>query len=156
MRKCGLCLDQLPYTLEDYPVLEDKHMFAKNAASARKVGDGASTDSWLWTFGALRGMNDGEKAEFVVETEKVMWFRARADMERWVEEVDFLEEELRRLDRGCERMAVVWTSLTSVAPKYIEFRPEYLPSSPLHPGYRAYALQKAAMYREMAVRARDT
>ncbi|KAF9536191.1 hypothetical protein CPC08DRAFT_771687 [Agrocybe pediades] len=58
-------------SLDDYPDLKDEDMHFKNAASARKIGDAKSTDSWIWTFGALRGLNNAQKADFVLETEKV-------------------------------------------------------------------------------------
>lgn len=89
--------------------------------------------------------------------EKVQWFRARADMERWIEEADLLQEEFRRLIRGCEKMAEVWSSITgSISAKYAteEGRSPLLPSPPRR-GYVAYASQKSSMYREMARRARE-
>ncbi|KAF9555033.1 hypothetical protein CPC08DRAFT_726717 [Agrocybe pediades] len=90
----------------------------------------------------------------VTAVEKVQWFRARADMERWIEEIDLLEEELRRLERACHRMADVWKEMsTTVNPKY-----KY--TDPIHSlrdisnGHIAYALQKSKMYEEMGVRAK--
>lgn len=53
---------------EDYPELMDEDTWAKNAASARKVGDGTSTDSWIWSFGGLRGLSEAEKSEFIIES----------------------------------------------------------------------------------------
>jgi hypothetical protein len=43
--------------------------------------------------------------------DRVQWFRAQADMERWQEEVEILEEEFRRAIRGFEKMEQVWSSL---------------------------------------------
>ncbi|KAF9471253.1 hypothetical protein BDN70DRAFT_977471 [Pholiota conissans] len=157
---------------EDYPLLRDEDTWAKNAASARNVGDGTSTDSWIWTFGGLKDLNNVEKSEFIMEStclfaysfisalsilttaEKVQWFRARADMERWIEEVDLLQEEFRRVIRGCEKMAEVWATMShQISSKYCsEDRSPLLPA-PSRAGYTAYALQKSAMYRQMAVRA---
>jgi len=53
-------------TLDDYPELLDSHTYAKNAATARELGDGSSTDSWIWTFGRLKGLTEVQKAEFVI------------------------------------------------------------------------------------------
>ncbi len=121
--------------LKDYPELRDSDTWAKNAASARNLGDGAKVDSWIWTFGRLRGLNSAEKLAFIAESlfhhicicavndadfliyltaEKVQWFRAQADTERWVEEVDLLEEEFRRLIRSCNKMGAVWLELAEV------------------------------------------
>lgn len=43
---------------------------------------------------------------------KVQWFRAQADMMRWVEEAELLEEEYRRLIRACAMMGDVWASIS--------------------------------------------
>lgn len=71
----------------------------------------------------------------------------------WVEEVDLLEEEMRRLKRSCEKMEQVWKTLplsTSINLRYVN------PKSPINmaiapsAGCRAYAAQKASMYKTMA------
>ncbi|EDR04394.1 uncharacterized protein LACBIDRAFT_304634 [Laccaria bicolor S238N-H82] len=132
--------------LDDFPPLLDQDMFAKNAAGARGLGEGSKTDSWIWTFGKLRGMGKDEKASFIMETEKVQWCQARTDMEHWIEEVEIIKEEFRRFVRGCERMETVWTELSKsqvVSKKYVFG--EKPPS-----GFRAYAPQKADMYQRMA------
>lgn len=54
--------------LDDFPTLKDEDMFAKNAAGAHGLGDGSKADSWIWTFGNLKGMKEEEKAEFVSES----------------------------------------------------------------------------------------
>lgn len=52
----------------DYPELRDSDTWAKNAASARTLGDGSKVDSWIWTFGRLRGMDNAEKLAFISES----------------------------------------------------------------------------------------
>ena len=81
-------------------------------------------------------------------------------MEQWLEEIDLLEEEFRRLIRTCEKMHDIWDSLsTSVAPIFYpewEGQRRLFPHSASQappPSYCAYALQKSAMYRQMAARA---
>ncbi|KJA15051.1 hypothetical protein HYPSUDRAFT_149617, partial [Hypholoma sublateritium FD-334 SS-4] len=143
------------FVLKDYPELHDADTWAKNAASARKLGDGAKVDSWIWTFGRLRGLNATEKLAFIAETEKVQWFRAQADTERWVEEVDLLEEEFRRVIRSCEKMESVWLDLTaSASTKYRPISTTWQMPGP-HPGYVSYAYQKADMYKKMGLDARQ-
>jgi hypothetical protein len=56
-------------TLEAFPELREEDTYAKNAASAREVGDGARTDSWIWTFGRLKGLSKSEQDEFALESE---------------------------------------------------------------------------------------
>ncbi|KAF8952930.1 hypothetical protein BDZ97DRAFT_1670418 [Flammula alnicola] len=58
-----------PSIMEDYPELKDEDTYAKNATSSRKVGDGKSVDSWIWSFGKLKGLNEEEKADFIRDSE---------------------------------------------------------------------------------------
>ena len=168
--------NQSTTVLKDYPELRDSDTWAKNAASARNLGDGAKVDSWIWTFGRLRGLNSAEKLAFIAESlfhyicicavndadfliyltaEKVQWFRAQADTERWVEEVDLLEEEFRRLIRSCNKMEAVWLELAaSVSQKYQPLSTTRKMPGP-HPGYTSYAYQKADMYKKMEENARN-
>lgn len=44
-------------------------MQAKNAAGARNLGDGALTDSWIWSYGKLKAMNGDEREGFIHESE---------------------------------------------------------------------------------------
>lgn len=60
--------NQSATVLKDYPELRDADTWAKNAASARKLGDGAKVDSWIWTFGRLRGLNATEKLAFIADS----------------------------------------------------------------------------------------
>ncbi|KAF6742158.1 hypothetical protein DFP72DRAFT_1081660 [Ephemerocybe angulata] len=114
---------------------------AKESCQDRAVsGLGKETDSWIWSYGNLRDMDEKEKLEFLSDAEKVYWFRARADMMRWVEEVEILEEDIRRVVRSAERMEAFWTSAASESPKIS--------------GRQVYAYEKASMFKRMAVDAR--
>ncbi|KAK0443826.1 hypothetical protein EV421DRAFT_1709781 [Armillaria borealis] len=57
-------VDDLP----DFPPLKKEDLYSKNAAGARGLEDGAVTDSWIWTYGRLRGMNEGEKQDFLLDS----------------------------------------------------------------------------------------
>ena len=52
---------------------------------------------------------------FCILEMRVDWFRARAIRDRWCEEAELLEEELRRLARGFEYMRKVWGQLAAEA-----------------------------------------
>jgi hypothetical protein len=67
--------------------------------------------------------------------DRVQWFRARADLERWIEEVEMSEEEFHRLVQGCDTMSQTWMSLAAMSAKK---------------GYAAYARQKSDMFNQMA------
>ncbi|KAJ2935980.1 hypothetical protein H1R20_g1114, partial [Candolleomyces eurysporus] len=79
--------------IDDYPSLHEKDMYQKDAAKSRELGDGKMTDSWIWSYGRLRGMSVSDKTEFLAQADRVHWFRTRAAMFRWIEEVEILEEE---------------------------------------------------------------
>jgi len=82
--------------------------------------------------------------------DRVQWFRAQADMERWQEEVEILEEEFRRAIRGFEKMEQVWSSLAmSIGSESADFF-----DSRVAKGKMAYGKKKAAMYGRMAKEAR--
>ena len=65
----------------------------------------------------------------------VQWFRARTDLDCWIEEVETLEEEFHRLVRRCDTMSQTWLSLATMSVKT---------------GYAAYARQKSNMFNQMA------
>jgi hypothetical protein len=46
-----------PKIMDNFPVLKEEDTYAKNATSARNLGDGAKVDSWIWTFGRLKGLS---------------------------------------------------------------------------------------------------
>lgn len=50
----------------------------------------------------------------------MQWFRAHADMMRWVEEFELIEEDFRRLIRGLEKMADIFTQLSKFPPPFYE------------------------------------
>ncbi|KAG7086172.1 hypothetical protein E1B28_002131 [Marasmius oreades] len=138
----------------DYPVLKDEDMYAKNPTVARELGDGKRVDAWIWRYGQLKGLGTKAKADFLTEMERVQWFRAKADMERLVEEVELLEEEFRCLTRACRAMTSYWSQL-AVGPPNLE-KARY-PLSKSIAGitdarnpYRVYASHKAALYASMA------
>ncbi|KAF6764485.1 hypothetical protein DFP72DRAFT_799713 [Ephemerocybe angulata] len=66
-RRRLLELNNLPSTatLSGYPTLQAKDMFQKNATQSRVLGEGKETDSWIWSYGNLRDMDEKEKLEFL-------------------------------------------------------------------------------------------
>ncbi|KAG7096147.1 hypothetical protein E1B28_006820 [Marasmius oreades] len=139
----------------DYPVLEDEHMYAKSSVTPRELGDGRKTDAWIWRYGRLKGLDDKGKMEFVLEAERIQWFRAKADMERLIEEIEILEEEFRRLVRSCQSLSSYWSQLADVPPSPFFSRFQLAKSvqtfieGPQNP-YCVYAAQKSALYDKMA------
>lgn len=88
--------------------------------------------------------------------EKVHWFRTRAEMMRWVEEVEILGQEFRRFVEGAQRMEEFWGGVPSK-----DFDHLYLNKHDVHHlaggislGEVVYARQKSSMYKRMATDAR--
>lgn len=76
----------------------------------------------------------------VMAGDRVQWFRAEAEMQRWQEQGEQKLAELLRTNRSFTKMERTWTSLASTN---------------VLPGHQAYARQKAAMYRIRAKQAQD-
>ncbi|KAJ7938034.1 hypothetical protein B0H13DRAFT_2398328 [Mycena leptocephala] len=100
-------------------------------------------EGWLWQLGKLSKMIDTEMEEWSSEAlagDRVQWFRAEAEMQRWQEQGEQKLTELLRTIRSFRRMQQTWTVLGSTN---------------LQPGPRAYARKKAAMYERRATQAQD-
>ena len=67
---------------------------------------------------------------------RVRWFRAKAEMERYEEEVLILHQEIKRTQRTFTFLSNVWTSKAE--------------SESSRPGYSAFAYERADMYSRMA------
>ncbi|KAF7973122.1 hypothetical protein HWV62_16156 [Athelia sp. TMB] len=119
-----------------FPVLHDSDLTMKDTTSSHELGDGQKMDSWIWRHGALGDMPQKERDEFQQQSDSVQWFRARADMYRWLEQKETLESEFRRTIKGFDRMTNIWREMAK------ENREKK--------GYEAYGLQKADMYERMA------
>lgn len=71
-----------------------------------------------------------------VSGERVQWFRAEADMQRWQEQVEQKLAELLRTTRSFDKMRETWAALSLTPPSNL-------------PGHIAYAKKKASMYETM-------
>ncbi|KAJ7116742.1 hypothetical protein C8R46DRAFT_1170407 [Mycena filopes] len=103
----------------------------KNVPQLRERTEKA--EGWIWQLGKLTKMSNSEMDAWSSEGDRVQWFRAEAEMQRWQEQWEQKIVELLRTIRSFTRMQDVWTELAQMQPK------ECL-------GARAYARQKAAMF----------
>jgi 5,10-methylene-tetrahydrofolate dehydrogenase/methenyl tetrahydrofolate cyclohydrolase len=69
----------------------------------------------------------------IASGDRVQWFRAEADVQRWQEQGEQKLAELLRTVRSFKKMSAVWKQLAEM-------------QSADRPGAKAYARQKAAMY----------
>ncbi|KAJ7831676.1 hypothetical protein B0H13DRAFT_1915348 [Mycena leptocephala] len=92
-------------------------------------------DSRRWA-----GRGPGTAARMFVESVRVEWSKARARRDRWVEEVDILREEMKRVLRFLRWIQVEWrrrAELRDIDPQ-------------LAAGLKAYALRQVAVHRRIA------
>ncbi|KAJ8507719.1 hypothetical protein ONZ45_g9943 [Pleurotus djamor] len=90
---------------------------------------------WIWDGGRTTKMTGEEMNEWEHECNRVQWFRAEAEMERWQEQTELKLAECLRTLRSYSKMAEVWTDMAMKTSK--------------RAGHMAYAKEKAHMYTTM-------
>ncbi|KAJ7732899.1 hypothetical protein DFH07DRAFT_990489 [Mycena maculata] len=71
-------------------------------------------DGWIWLERVTRGQNLGDDtklAEYKRQSDRVQWFRAEAEMYRWLEQYERKHAELMRVIERFRRDSVVWAGL---------------------------------------------
>ncbi|KAJ6599922.1 hypothetical protein DFH09DRAFT_1504243 [Mycena vulgaris] len=89
---------------------------SKLAKERRGKGKGKpkKSDGWIWLEKVTRGQTLGDEsklAEYKAESDRVQWFRAEAEMYRWLEAYERKHAELMRVEARFSRDNVVWTGL---------------------------------------------
>lgn len=116
------------------------------------VGDGSYTISWIWLSnpraqnagGSDTGHGEGAASdEEVNDAMRVQWATSHARAEWWAEEVELLQEEMRRVV-----MFLEWRSENWLAQR--DARLATAPSS-TQSGLRAYAQKQAAIHHNLAL-----
>ncbi|KAJ7027260.1 hypothetical protein C8F04DRAFT_1189696 [Mycena alexandri] len=86
--------------------------------SPTKVGKKKKTskkkpDGWIWLQNMTRGqkLSDGKLAEYKEESDRVQWFRAEAEMYRWLEQYERKHAEGFRVIERFRRDSAVWAGL---------------------------------------------
>ncbi|KAJ7173531.1 hypothetical protein C8R46DRAFT_1161384 [Mycena filopes] len=98
---------------------------------------GKKSFSWLWTAGGGPGEDEAELHESV----RVEWSKALARKDRWVEEVQLLREEMKRVLRMLRTIQREWTDRVGVRTGI---------DAALAGGLNAYALRQAYVHRQIA------
>ena len=119
-------------------------------ADEEGVGDGSYFRSWIWSSNPQVSDTpsgevgeEGASEEDVNELLRVEWTTSFARLERWAEEVDLLQEEMRRVVVFLEWRSKDWLAKVDV-------RREGLASG-VQSGLGAYAKKQAAVYHDLAV-----
>ncbi|KAF9777678.1 hypothetical protein BJ322DRAFT_1025606 [Thelephora terrestris] len=141
-----LSLDPVGGWREDYLELTDKdNRGPGKELDERGVGDGFYTMSWIW-----RGPSGGESQEGtdpsegeVNETVRHEWMTSRARADRWEEESDLLQEEMRRIVMFLEWKSTWWCGRVGSRSCSV--------TADVQHGIDSYARKQANSYHELAV-----
>ncbi|KAJ7845314.1 hypothetical protein B0H13DRAFT_1908459 [Mycena leptocephala] len=82
---------------------------APRVVNAKKV---PRKDGWLWGFKAGK-MSAEELRKWTMEGDRIQWFRAEAEMERWREQVEIVMADWRTSIRSFMRSGEVWMQLAA-------------------------------------------
>ncbi|KAK0468813.1 hypothetical protein IW261DRAFT_1345797 [Armillaria novae-zelandiae] len=96
---------------------------------------------WVWNALRRPGMTDEEVEAFEIEGERVGFFRAEAERDRWLEQWEIKIAEFLRCIMSFDKYAETWAQLATK------------PKNRDRPGYEAYAREKVHMYSSFAKRA---
>ena len=115
-----------------------------------RAGDGSYFRSWIWlsnpqlpnSANNVTG-EDAASDEDVNEVICVEWTTSFARLERWTEEVDLLQEEMRRVVMFLEWKSANWLAKAGVRKGTLTFD--------IQSGLDAYARKQAAVYHNLAV-----
>ncbi|KAF8197337.1 hypothetical protein K438DRAFT_1760115 [Mycena galopus ATCC 62051] len=71
------------------------------------------TEGWIWLETVTSGLKlgEGKLAAYKEESDRVQWFRAEAEMYRWLEQYERKHAELMRVIERFRRDSVVWSGL---------------------------------------------
>ncbi|KAJ6632013.1 hypothetical protein B0H10DRAFT_2206416 [Mycena sp. CBHHK59/15] len=89
----------------------------KQKAGKQKAGKERKSkkkpDGWIWLESMTRDQNlsEGKLAEYKKESDRVQWFRAEAEMYRWLEQYERKHAEGFRVIERFRRDSVVWAGL---------------------------------------------
>ena len=115
-------------------------------ADERGPGDGSYTLSWIWLLNPrARDLGEVNRAsdEEVNDMMRVQWTTSQARLERWTEEVELLQAEMRRVVTFLEWKARDWWAKQDVR--------SATTSPSIQSGLKAYARKQATIYHDLTV-----
>ncbi|KAF7760546.1 hypothetical protein Agabi119p4_11222 [Agaricus bisporus var. burnettii] len=122
-----------PNATEGLQSLEVDQLWGKNIFIPHTTGDSSKQNPWFWSVGRPEGMLSND---WLIELERVRWYREKAAVDRLREELEILEEEFRRTYKSFTRMNEVWQELAILHEN--------------RRGYPAYAWRQADIYSKFA------
>ena len=111
-----------------------------------RASDGRYIPSWIWaspSVATIPGEGSTAEQQEVNETVRHEWMTCRARADRWIEEVELLQEEMRRVVVYLEWKSRSWSEKVGV--RSSSCTPD------IQRGLDAYAHKQANVYREVAM-----
>ncbi|KAK0472410.1 hypothetical protein IW261DRAFT_1571030 [Armillaria novae-zelandiae] len=104
--------------------------------------EGAKTEGWIWNLYKIRhpGMTDEDVEGLEQEGDRVTFFRAEAEKDRWLEQWEIKIAEFLRCIRSFDQYTTTWKALATTDKSL---------------GFKQYALEKANMYTMLGARAKQ-
>ncbi|TEB21527.1 hypothetical protein FA13DRAFT_1757507 [Coprinellus micaceus] len=146
-------VDGTLFTLAEKPVGDGARPSKRRKATAT-IGESTSKatittssaalsveDGWIWRLGAIGNLSELEIRKWEEDGERVEWFRAEAEMERWREQWEIKLAEFIRCSQSFRTMAEAWTTLSERQESKV---------------FEVYARKTAAMYRRMCAQLDDS
>jgi hypothetical protein len=109
------------------------------------TGDGRYTPSWIWATSSAAALPEGSIAEQqeINETARHEWMTCRARADRWMEEEELLQEEMRRVIIYLEWKSRTWSGKVGVRAGSCTLDIQH--------GVDAYARKQANIHHEIAI-----
>ncbi|TFY58982.1 hypothetical protein EVJ58_g6062 [Rhodofomes roseus] len=118
---------------------EDVALMTQQAVGNERESEGHRKLSWIWRTTPQVGPEDAQNPE-LHEALRIEWCKTRARAKRWSEEVELLQEEMRRVQAYHQWKADEWLKKTNPLPM--------LPAD-YHEGLSAYAQRQAEVRTSM-------
>ncbi|KAJ3994816.1 hypothetical protein F5050DRAFT_1809260 [Lentinula boryana] len=108
---------------------------ANNSLAIEEEEVGVKADGWIWKAGRLENMSPKEIEEWEETENRVQWFRAEADFERWQEQIEIKHADFQRVIASFTYYRDAWMRLSS--------------QNSLTPGHCAYAREHSDMFESL-------
>ncbi|KAJ7604134.1 hypothetical protein FB45DRAFT_1070754 [Roridomyces roridus] len=97
----------------DVAVPPAKRRLKKGKGRPKAKKQKQKSDGWIWLESVMRGREVSEEKmiEYKQESDRVQWFRAEAEMYRWLEQYERKHAELMRVIARYRRDSEVWSKL---------------------------------------------
>ncbi|KAJ7016505.1 hypothetical protein C8F04DRAFT_981397, partial [Mycena alexandri] len=91
----------------------DPEMAATTTRKKKQKSTKKKPDGWIWLQSMTRGqkLGDGKLKDYKEESDRVQWFRAEAEMYRWLEQYERKHAEGFRVIERFRRDSTVWAGL---------------------------------------------